>query len=341
MKAVVLEQRGRDGIRVGDFPDPARPPGNAVMKVRTAALNHADLYMRDSGKGITHQLPMVLGLDAAGEIVEADPGSGLVPGQRVMTYPMEHCGACAYCQAGEQPWCENLRIIGEQRHGTMSEYLSARAACFLPVPDNLNWIEAAALPAAYMTAWRMVFGKVPLLPHESVLIHGIGGGVSLAAMQLAILAGARAIVTSASDEKLAKARTMGASATLNYTGGRIWQQVMELTGGRGVDMVIDNVGAATWDDSLRAAAWGGRIMVCGATSGGRPPADLQRVFVRQLRIIGSTAANLEEYRALLGTVAGGKLRPVIDGVLAMDDALAAFARLDRADQFGKIVLTVP
>jgi NADPH:quinone reductase-like Zn-dependent oxidoreductase len=341
MKAVVLEKRGQDGIRVHGFPDPARPAGNALMKVRTAALNHADLYMRDSGKGITHELPMVLGLDAAGEIVEADPGSGLAPGDRVMTYPMEHCGACAYCQAGEQPWCENLRIIGEQRHGTMSEYLSARAGCFLPIPDSLNWIEAAALPAAYMTAWRKVFGKVPLLPHENVLIHGIGGGVSLAAMQLAHLVGARTIVTSARDEKLAKAHAMGAWATLNYTGGRIWQQVMELTEGRGVDMVIDNVGEATWDDSLRAAAWGGRIMVCGATSGGRPPADLQRVFVRQLRIIGSTTANLEEYRALLRTVAAGTLRPVIDGVLAMDDALAAFARLDRADQFGKIVLTVP
>lgn len=341
MKAVVLEKRGKDGIRIGDFPDPARPAGNAVMRVRTAALNHADLYMRDSGRGITHELPMVLGLDAAGEIVEADPGSGLTPGERVMTYPMEHCGACAYCQAGEQPWCENLQIIGEQRHGTYSEYLSARASCFLPIPENLNWIEAAALPVGHMTAWRMVFGKVSVRPGESVLIHGIGGGVSLAAMQLAILAGGRTIVTSGSDEKLAKARAMGADETINYRNGEVWQQVMDLTGGRGVDMVIDNVGKATWEDSLRAATWGGRIIVCGATTGAGPSAELQRVFVRQLQIIGSTAANLEEYRALLRTVAAGKLRPVIDGVFAMDDALAALERMERADQFGKIVLTVP
>lgn len=341
MKAVVLEKRGTDGIRIGDFPDPARPQGNAVIRVKAAALNHADLYMRDNGKGITHELPMVLGLDAAGEIVEADPGSGLEPGMRVVTYPMEFCGACEYCHAGEQPWCRNLQIIGEQRHGTYGEYLSARAGCFLPMPENLDWSQAAALPAAYMTAWRMVFGKSPLQPNETVLIHGVGGGVALAALQLAALSGATAIVTSGSDEKLAKAKALGAEAGINYRRDKVAPRVLELTHGRGVDMVIDNVGAATWGDSLRAAAWGGRIMVCGATTGGHPSADLQRVFVRQLQIIGSTAANLEEYRALLRTVAAGRIKPAIDSVYAMDDALKALARMEGAEQFGKIVLTIP
>jgi NADPH:quinone reductase-like Zn-dependent oxidoreductase len=341
MKAVVLEKRGTDGIRIGDFPDPARPQGNAVMRVHAAALNHADLYMRDNGKGITHELPMVLGLDAAGEIVEADPGSGLKPGMRVVTYPMEFCGTCEYCQAGEQPWCRNLQIIGEQRHGTYSEYLSARAGCFLPMPENLDWSQAAALPAAYMTAWRMVFGKSPLHPNETVLIHGVGGGVALAALQLAVLAGATAIVTSGSDEKLAKAKALGAAAGINYHRDKVAANVHELTNGRGVDMVIDNVGAATWEDSLRAAAWGGRIIVCGATTGGHPSADLQRVFVRQLQIIGSTAANLNEYRALLRTVTAGRIKPVVDSVYAMDDALEALARMEAARQFGKIVLTIP
>ncbi len=341
MKAVVLEKRGKDGIRIGDFPDPARAQGNAVMRVKAAALNHADLYMRDSGLGITHQLPMVLGLDGAGEIVEADPGSGLRPGQRVVTYPMEFCGACEYCQAGEQPWCENLSIIGEQRHGTYAEYISARAGCFLPMPENLDWSQAAALPVAYMTAWRMVLGKNPLRPGESVLIHGIGGGVALAALQLANLAGATIIVTSGSDEKLAKAKALGAHAGINYHHDKVWPQVLEFTHGRGVDMVIDNVGAETWESSLRAAARGGRIMVCGATTGGHPPAELQRIFVRQLRIIGSTAANLEEYRALLRIVALGQIEPVIDSVYAMDDALEALDRMAGARQFGKIVLTSP
>lgn len=341
MKAVVLEKRGADGVRIGDFPDPERPPGNAVIRVRAASLNHADLYMRDDGRGITHTLPMVLGLDAAGEVVEADAGSGLTPGQRVMSYPMEFCGACAPCQAGEQPWCEHLRIIGEQRHGTMSEYLSARAGCFLPVPDNLDWHQAAALPAAYMTAWRMVFGKVPLLPHETVLIHGVGGGVALGCLQMAVMVGARAIVTSGNAQKRERALEMGASLALDYKTATVWQEVLEATRGRGVDMVIDNVGAATWDDSLRSAAWGGRIIICGTTSGAQPPADLQRVFVRQLRIFGSTAANLAEYRALLSTAADGRLLPVIDSVYPMDEALVALARLQRAQQFGKIVLDIP
>ncbi|MDH3241538.1 MAG: zinc-binding dehydrogenase [Alphaproteobacteria bacterium] len=341
MKAVVLERRGADGVRIGDFPDPARPPGNAVIRVRAAALNHADLYMRDDGRGITHELPMVLGLDAAGEVVEADPDSGLTPGQRVMSYPMEFCGTCPQCQAGEQPWCENLRIIGEQRHGTYGEYLSAKAGCFLPVPDTLDWHQAAALPAAYMTAWRMMFGKAPLLPHETVLIHGVGGGVALACLQMAAMVGARAIVTSGSADKLARAEELGAVAGIDYRDNTVWKAVMDLTQGRGVDMVIDNVGAATWGDSLRAAAWGGRIVTCGTTSGAQPPADLQRVFVRQLRIFGSTAANLAEYRALLRTVAEGRLLPVIDSVHPMDGALEALARMAKAEQFGKIVLDIP
>lgn len=341
MKAVVLEKRGTDGIRIGDFPDPERPRGNALMRVKAASLNHVDLYMRDNGKGITHQLPMVLGLDAAGEIVEADPDSGLTPGMRVMTYPMEFCGACEYCLAGEQPYCVDLRILGEQRHGTYGEYLSARAGCFLPIPDQLDWHQAAALPAAYMTAWRMVFGKSPICPGETVLIHGVGGGVALATLQLVKLAGARAIVTSRSDEKLAKAKALGADEGINYNQGSVWRQVLELTGGHGVDMVIESVGKATWDDSLRATRRGGRIVVCGATTGGHPSADLQRVFVRQLQIFGSTTANMAEYHALLRTVEQGLIEPVIDSVYALDDALDALTHLESARQFGKIVLTVP
>jgi NADPH:quinone reductase-like Zn-dependent oxidoreductase len=266
MKAVVLEKRGKDGIRIGDFPDPECPEGNAVVRVKAAALNHVDLYMRDIGKGITHELPMVMGLDAAGEVMEADATTGLKPGMRVMTYPMEFCGTCEYCLAGEQPFCTNLNILGEQRHGTYGEYVSARAACFLPIPENLDWQQAAALPAAYLTAWRMVFGKSPLSAGETVLIHGIGGGVALAALQFAKMIGAHAIVTSSSDEKLVKAKALGADQAINYTGGNIWLQVLEMTGGRGVDMVIENVGKETWDDSLRATRKGGRIIVCGATT---------------------------------------------------------------------------
>ncbi len=339
MKALVLEERGPEGLRLrDDVPVPARPPGNALIRVRAAALNRVDLYVRDVGKGITHPMPMILGVDAAGEVVEADPDSGLAPGQRVIAFPSEFCGRCDYCLAGEQPYCRHIRIIGEQRDGGFAEYLSMKAHNFVAVPDGLSWHEAAALPVGHLTAWRQVFGKHPMVPGETVLIVGIGGGVALATLQLAKLAGARVIVTSSSDEKLARARALGADETVNHARETIWERVRALTGGRGAEVVCDNVGAATWDQSLRAAGWGGRIMVVGATTGGHPPADLQRIFVRQLRIYGSTTANFEECRKLMQVVAQGRLRPVIDSVHPLADYRAAFARLARAEQFGKIIL---
>lgn len=340
MKALVLEKRGKDGLKLRDFPKPDRPPGNALIRVRASALNHVDLYVRDNGKGITHPMPMILGVDAAGEVVEADSDSGLLPGQRVIAYPSEFCGRCDYCLAGQQTYCRHIRIIGELRHGGFAEYLSMKVHNFVPIPDDLSWHEAAALPAAYLTAWRQVFGKHPMVPGETMLIIGIGGGVALASLQLAKIAGCRVIVTSGSDEKLARARALGADETINHARETIWKRVFEMTDGRGAEIICDNVGAATWDQSLRAAGWGGRIMVVGATTGGHPPADLQRIFVRQLQIFGSTTANMEECRHLMRLVAQGRLRPVIDSVYPLERANEAFERLERGEQFGKIVLDI-
>ena len=199
--------------------------------------------------------------------------------------------------------------------------------------------EAAALPVGHLTAWRQVFGKHPMVPGETMLVVGIGGGVALATLQLAKLAGARVIVTSSSDEKLERARALGADETINHGRETIWERVREMTGGRGAEVVCDNVGAATWDQSLRSTGWGGRIMVVGATTGGQPPADLQRLFVRQLPT--SSARPPPAWRnaaSLMRVVAQGRLRPVIDSVYPFDDALAAFDRLERGEQFGKIVL---
>ena len=341
MKAVVLEKRGKDGIRIGDFPDPARPPGNAIMRVRAAALNHVDIYMRDSGKGITHELPMVLGLDAAGEIVEADADSGLKVGQRVMAYPCDYCGECYYCLAGEQPFCRKIKILGEQRHGTYAQYLSMKAHCFAPIPDALDNRQAAALSTAYLTAWRQVFGKSPIVPGETVMVVGVGGGVAFATLQLAKLAGARVIVTSSSDEKLAKAKEHGADAGINHKRESVPKRVMELTEGRGVEIAYDNVGQATWDDTLRSVGKGGRVIVVGATTGGMPPADLQRVFVRQISVFGSTTGSMQEYRDLIRVAGQGKLKPLIDSVYAMDDFPKALDRLEKAEQVGKIVIDIP
>jgi NADPH:quinone reductase-like Zn-dependent oxidoreductase len=341
MKAVVLEKRGKDGIRVGDFPDPKRPAGNAIMRVRAAALNHVDLYMRDNGKGITHELPMVLGLDGAGEIVECDADSGLTVGQRVVAFPSEFCGRCEWCFAGEQPFCNHIAILGEQRHGAMAQYLSMKAHCFLPLPDSVDYRDAAAMSVAYLTAWRQVFAKGNGVPGETAVIQGIGGGVALATLQLTKIAGARVIVTSSSDEKLAKAKSLGADEAINYKRETISKRVLELTGGRGADVVYDNVGEATWGESLRAVRKGGRVVVIGATTGGFPPADLQRIFIRQLSIFGSTTGSMSQFRALYRLASQGAFKPVIDSVFPMAEAHKAFARLEAAEQFGKIVLDIP
>jgi NADPH:quinone reductase-like Zn-dependent oxidoreductase len=339
MKAAVLEKRGAAGLRVFDFHKPQRQPGEALMRIRAAGVNRVDLYMRDSGVGITHQLPLILGVEGAGEIVEADPDSGLKPGMKALTYT-QFCGRCRYCLAGEQPLCESLRIAGEHRHGFFAEYISLPTRCFIPLPDATDLVEVAALPSAYLTAWRMLFGKRQLRPDETVLIVGIGSGVAVACLQLARIAGARAIVTSSSDEKIRRALELGASHGINYRTEPVSKSVLALTDGKGVDMVIDSVGEASWGESLRSLRRGGRLVTCGATTGSNPPADLQRVFIRQLEIYGSTGGNLSEFRELIGLYTSGKLRPVIDRRYALDDIDSAFGRLQRGEQFGKLLITI-
>lgn len=341
MKAVVLETRGKDGIRVGDFPDPERPRGHALVRMRASALNHVDLYMRDNGKGITHELPLVLGVDGAGEVVECDADSGLKPGQRVVAFPSEFCGQCEYCLAGEQPFCNTVKVLGEHRHGGMAHFLSMKAHSFLPLPVTVSYRDAAAMGVAYITAWRQVFAKGRTVPGETVIVQGIGGGVAIATLQMAKIAGARVIVTSSSDEKLAKAKALGADEGINYKRESISKRVLELTGGRGVDVAYDNVGEATWSESLKSVRKGGRVVVIGATTGGFPPADLQRIFIRQLSIFGSTTGSLWEYRDMYRLAGQGKLKPVIDSVYPMDKVAEGLTKLERGEQFGKIVIDIP
>ncbi|MBR1192190.1 alcohol dehydrogenase catalytic domain-containing protein [Bradyrhizobium sp. AUGA SZCCT0160] len=190
MKAAVLERRGAEGVSWRDFPDPAPAPGESVLKVAAPSLNRVDLYMRDSGAGITHTLPQVMGVEAAGEIVEAEPGSGLKPGMKAILFSEAFCNKCRYCLAGDQPLCENVKIMGEHRHGGFAEYIAMPSRCFLPLPDDADLVAAGALMTGHLTAWRMLFGKKTLQPGESVLIVGIGGGVAVACLQLAKLVGA-------------------------------------------------------------------------------------------------------------------------------------------------------
>ncbi len=339
MKAVVLETRGRAGARWRDFADPTPASGESVLKVVAGSLNRVDLYMRDSGAGITHALPQVMGVDAAGVVAEAEAGSALRPGMKAMLYSEAFCGTCRYCLAGDQPLCERVRIMGEHRHGGFAEYVAMPTRCFFPLPDDADVEAAGALMTGHLTAWRMLFGKRALRPGESVLIVGIGGGVAVACLQLAKLVGARVFVTSSSDDKIARAVAMGAEAGVNYAKDRVSPAILDFSGG-GVDMAIDSVGAASWGESLKSLRRGGRLVTCGATTGANPPADLQRVFIRQLEIYGSTGGSLSELRQLLDVFNRGLINPVIDSRFRMSDIDAAFDRLESSAQFGKVSVVV-
>ncbi|GAB4347802.1 MAG: zinc-binding dehydrogenase [Oricola sp.] len=339
MKAAILQTRGAGGVAIRDVARPARPQGWALVRMLAASVNRVDLYMRDSGAGITHDLPLVMGVDGVGEIAEVGEGSRFAKGDRVILYPYEFCGTCRYCAAGDQPLCTTARIPGEHRDGTFAEYVAMPEASLRPLSPGADIHRAAALGVAWLTAWRMVFGKAPTGPGRSVLVVGAGGGVSEAAAQLARLSGARVIVTTSGAGKLGHFRAMGIEA-VDYRGEDVVRSVMRLTGSEGVDVVIDNVGEATWSQSLKCLARGGHIVTCGATTGGAPSAELQRLFIRQLHVHGSTMGSLEEFRHLVSAFEAGRFKPHIDSVFPLDKVPDAFARLEEPDRLGKIVIDI-
>jgi NADPH:quinone reductase-like Zn-dependent oxidoreductase len=341
MKAAFLTGHGgNEVVSVGEWPRPERGPGDVLVRLRAASVNRVDLYMRDSGAGITHRIPQILGLDGAGVVEEVDAGeTTLRPGQAVVLHSAVSCGRCEFCQRGEGVLCVQVRLLGEQRDGTMAHWVALPARNVFPMPEGLSFGEAAALGVNHLTAWRMLHTKARLKPWETVLIFGVGGGVSLAALQLAKLAGARSLVTSRDPAKLERALTLGADAAIDGRGD-IVQQVMAHTGGRGVDVVIENVGAAVWSAALKSLVRGGRLVTCGATTGDQAPADIRRIFIRQLQILGSTLGDLGEFRNLLALVQRSGIKPVIDSEFALDDVHAAFDRLESGTQFGKVIVNI-
>jgi len=339
MKAAFMTGHGgNEVIVVGERPTPQRQPGEVLVRMKAATVNRVDLYMRDSGAGITHTLPQIMGVDGAGVIEAADEGALI--GRRVTIYPGLVCGHCEFCARGEPVLCAKMRLLGEHCDGTMAEYVCVPAANALEIPAGLDFAQGAALGVNYLTAWRMLFTKAKLQPGETVLVFGIGGGVSFAALQIAKAAGARVLVTSRSAEKLNRATAHGADAVIDAPADKIPAAVMGLTGGRGVDVVIENVGGAMWSSALKSLVRGGRIATCGATIGDNPSADLRRVFIRQLQIFGSTLGNPGEFAELIEWCAAGRLRPPIDARYRLDDVRDAFALLESGEQFGKIAIDI-
>lgn len=343
MLAVTIRAHGGpEQILIDDVPRPPEPgPRDVVVALKAAALNHLDVFVLQGMPGVPPAFPHVLGADGAGvvESVGAEV-TAVRPGDRVVLNPGISCDACEYCRAGEHSLCTTFRLLGEHLHGTFAEAIRVPAANVEVVPAQVPWAEAAAFPLTFVTAWRMVATRGAVRAGETVLIWGIGGGVALAALAIAKQRGARVIVTSSSDAKLERARALGADATLNHAAVDVPREVRALTDRRGVDVVIETVGEATWDRSLRALARGGRLVTCGATSGPNVGLDVRRVFWHQYSLLGSTMGNRAEFREVVGLLAAGALRPVVDGVVPVREARAALERMASGHQFGKLVLDI-
>jgi NADPH:quinone reductase-like Zn-dependent oxidoreductase len=257
-----------------------------------------------------------------------------------MILPALWCGRCAACRDGDEPLCREYRLLGEHVPGTAAEYLVLPEANLAPVPAGMSWAQAAGFSLATLTAWRMLADRARLRAGETVLIWGAGGGVSLAALQIAVLLGGRAIVTSGSDAKLETARALGAALGLNHARDDVVAEVRRFTDGRGADVVVDSVGERTWPDSLRALTRGGRLVVCGATTGAAAAFDLRRLFWHQWSILGSTMGNRRQYAEIVRLAHQGRLWPVVDRVVPLADGAAAYHRMRRGEQVGKLVLEV-
>ncbi len=340
MRAVLIRNHGGvEVLEIADLPKPKPGPGQALLQVKAAGMNHLDTWVRRGIPGMKLPLPMILGSDAAGVVAEVGPGvTGLREGDRVFLSPGYSCGRCAACLSGEEPLCREYGTIGEHRSGTQAEFAVLPAGSLLPLPEPLSFEEGAAFPLVFLTAWHMVVTRARVRLGDDVLVHAGGSGVGSAAVQIAALHGARVYATVGSDDKADKVRALGAAVAVNYRSADFLEEVRRLTGKRGVDIVVDSVGQETWDRSLRALAKGGRLVTCGATSGYKADTDLRYVFSRGLSILGSTMGSRAELLRVAEFVAARRLKPVIDRVLPLDRVAEGHrAMADRA-LFGKVIL---
>jgi len=340
MKALRIHRHGTaEQLVFDDIPVPGPKPGEVRIAIKAAALNHLDLFVLEGMPGLTLELPQVCGADGAGVIDAVGAGvTGWKTGDTVMINPGVSCGECEFCRAGEQSLCVKFGLLGEHMNGTFAEFICVPARMLGAVPAGWSFHQAAAFPLAAITAWRMLMGRAKLKSGETVLIHGIGGGVSLMALQIAKSVGATVYVTSSSDAKLVKAKELGAAAGINYTNTDVTREVMKLTAKRGVDVVVDNVGEKTWMSSIKSAAKGGRIVTCGATSGPNPTDEIRLIFWKQLTILGSTMGSDAQFAEVVRAAPG--LPPVIDKVFPLAQAREAYARMKAGEQLGKIVLEI-
>ncbi|WP_435333761.1 zinc-binding dehydrogenase [Haloarchaeobius sp. TZWWS8] len=340
MQAVQFNEHGdADVIEYGDFPDPEIDAGEVLVDVKAGALNHLDIWTRRGLPGLHLEMPHIPGSDMAGEVLEVGAEvTRFEPGDRVALLAGASCGKCEFCRTGDAALCVNYHVIGEHVRGVHAEQAAVPEENLTLVPDHVDWETAAAAPLVFQTAWRMLIERGDLTAGESVLVLGASGGVGHAAVQVADYAGAEVYATASTEEKLRHAEECGADHVIDYESEDFASEIRELTGKRGVDMVVDHVGAATWHDSLKSLARGGRVVTCGATTGGRPETDINRIFWNQLSVIGSTMATHGSAETALELVWDGTFEPRIRETLPMSETARAHELLENREGFGKVVV---
>ncbi len=342
MKAIVFHEHGPfENIAIADVPKPEIKPDEVLIEVKAAALNRLDLWVLAGWPGLNLKLPHVMGSDGAGVVVEIGSRvAGFENGDRVAVNPSLSCGSCEFCVAGQDNLCDRFAILGEHVDGFFAEYTAVPARNLIKMPDHATFVDAAAASLVFVTAWHSLISRAALKAGESVLIVGAGGGVNTACIQIARLAGAGPIyVIGSSDEKLARARELGADVTINRHEEENWSKTLfKATNRRGIDVVVDNVGAATYHYSLRALRKNGRLLTVGNTSGPKFEIDNRLLFGKHLSIIGSTMGPTADYQTVMKLIFAGKLKPVIDTVYPFNEGLTALERLQNSDVAGKLVL---
>ena len=347
MKAVRFhEHGGPEVLRYEDAPEPDLVPGEALVRVRACALNYLDVWERRGLEHVTIPMPHISGSDVAGEVVQigdapASAAGNAVIGSRVMLQPGVSCGRCAECLSGRDNECRDYETLGYRRHpGGYAEYVKVPIQNLVPIPDRIDFVAAAAFPLTFLTAWHMLITRARLARGEDVLVLAAGSGVGQAAVQIAVLHGARVFATAGSDEKLERARLLGAHEVIHHHKQDVAAEVMRLTNRRGVDVVVEHVGDATWARSMRSLARAGRLVTCGATTGPQVGLDLRPLFAKQLSVLGSYVGTKGELLQVSRFFFSGELQPVVDRVFPLAEAADAQRRLEASEHFGKIVLEV-
>ncbi len=332
---------GPEKLRYEEAPEPKIRDNEVLIQVKACALNHLDIWARLGTRGERIPMPHISGSDISGEVAEV---SSLVdnhkPGEKVLIAPGTSCGVCEYCTGGMDSLCESYKIIGYETQGGYAEYVAVPGDNVLPIPDNLSFEEAASVPLVFLTAWHMLMTRARLAPGETVLVWAAGSGVGSAAIQVAKLLSAKVIATAGTDEKLEKARQLGADFVINHRTEDVPAEVKRVTNGAKADVVFDHVGQATWEKSMRSMAPGGRLVNCGVTSGGKAELDIRFVFVRQFSLLGSYMGGKGELLKVLSFFEDGRLKPVVDSVFPLREAAAAQMRMEKSEHFGKIVLKI-